>query len=367
MDTPVVDGLWFMPYTENWEPLIDTWRRGSQYYNLLVGIDWHRSWIFGDATGPMGCIGLQREPESLVARLGNVCLRRGTSFPVAVVKAVTAGAFAQGSVRVTTVATEGGLAEQALQQSGFRKLRIAGNKAWWAATSSGVTPHSVIVGSYNRPRYIRQALRSVLEQYGPNWQMIVTDDGSDAETLSAIREVIRDDPRCELLVWRGDVSKEERGMTAHVRAVQRINDAIPLCYGELVHYLPDDDYFAPERFLAFEGIFRRPEVHIAYGRLRYVDGDTVSSEDRFPGSPVNDPHCLLDHSQVVHRRSAFDRQPRWIDDINTIGYASDGVFYRALVQKGLGPIWPVDHLVSYKRRHAFNMLVTQHGSGGQRE
>lgn len=50
--------------------------------------------------------------------------------------------------------------------------------------------HSVILGSYNRPKLIRLALDSVFAQTVQDFEVIITDDGSNEETLSAILDRI---------------------------------------------------------------------------------------------------------------------------------------------------------------------------------
>lgn len=59
--------------------------------------------------------------------------------------------------------------------------------------------HTVILTSYNRPIYVKQAIGSVLQQTHADWELIIVDDGSNAETRSTIKTLIADDPRIFLL------------------------------------------------------------------------------------------------------------------------------------------------------------------------
>jgi hypothetical protein len=45
----------------------------------------------------------------------------------------------------------------------------------------------------------------------------------------------------------------------------------------------------------------------------------------------------------------------------------DGIFYKMLVEAGYGPIRPVNELVTFKRRHQFNMQKTTESSDERRE
>ena len=225
--------------------------------------------------------------------------------------------------------------------------------------------HSVIVGSYNRPTYVRKAIRSVMDQSYQHWQIIVTDDASNEETLGGIREEFGADTRCHLLVTPDRLPDGPRP-TGNVRAVDRINDAIPLVTGDIVHYLPDDDWFWPGRFEAFNEVFSDPGVMMACGGLRYADGVHLSPADGiYPGTDVLDPYCVLDQTQVAHRRECFTKVPRW--STTDIAYAADGLFYRHLCQAGYGPIRPSYAIVSVKRRHEFNLISVQTGATDRRE
>lgn len=223
--------------------------------------------------------------------------------------------------------------------------------------------HTVIVGSYNRPTYVREALRSVREQSYDRWQIIVTDDGSNDETLAAIREELGDDARCTLITQ--DRLPDGPRPGANVRAVERINDALPLVSGDIVHYLPDDDRFAPGRFEAFNAVFADPSVMVACGGMRYVDGAITSNAGIFPKADVRDPYCVLDQTQVAHRRECFAKVPRW--PLADIAYAADGVFYRELCRAGYGPIRAMPALVSLKRRHERMLSVEREQVTSTRE
>lgn len=221
--------------------------------------------------------------------------------------------------------------------------------------------HSVIVGSYNRPRLVSQAIVSVLEQTVQDFELIISDDGSNDETLSAIRALIDRDRRCRLLTVEHLDDALPRP-DCQRRAVRRINDAIKVLTGDLVHYLADDDLFAVNRFEVFDELFADPAVVVGYGRLLYVDASgTPTGETRY-FERVESPRRVLDQNQVVHRAEVFEQIPRWTEADH---YESDGAFFTALSR-----IWPfhgVDRVVGSKRLHALNMQDTMEHSTGKRE
>ena len=226
----------------------------------------------------------------------------------------------------------------------------------------GVRPkHSVIVGSYNRPRLIGLAIASVLEQTVQDFELIVSDDGSNDRTLSTIRKLTERDPRCRLLTVE-HVDDSLPRPDCHRRAVQRINDAIRVLRGSIVHYLADDDRFALDRFAIFDELFADPDVVVGYGRLVYIDGAGDPTGEARYFERVDDPFCVLDQNQVAHRRLVFERIPAWAEVDHL---ASDGEFFRAMRRVWL--FCGIDRVVGYKRLHGLNMQTTADQSTGRRE
>jgi len=207
---------------------------------------------------------------------------------------------------------------------------------------------------------VKQAILSVLGQTVGDFQLIISDDGSNDETQSVIRSAIRNDPRC-LFLTLGQQDDSHVRTDCLRRAVLRINDAIRLVRGEIIHYLADDDWYDPMRFSVFDELFMNPEVVVGYGRLTYVDGCGVpDGRTRYP-EQVLDPNGTLDQMQVVHRRKIFERIPEWNPD----AIPSDGCFLGNL--SGLWRFHGVDKVVAYKRMHPLNMGNTMAQSTGRRE
>jgi glycosyltransferase involved in cell wall biosynthesis len=223
--------------------------------------------------------------------------------------------------------------------------------------------HSVILVSYNRPRMIRRALTDLFRQTHGDWELFVADDGSDDVVVDTIKAMLSDDPRCRFL--EGEKSPDAVRTNCAVRAVNRINFAIPLVTGDIVHYLADDDFFDINRFALFEQLFADPTVMAGYGKLMYVDGaHNLTGPYRFIPGKCADPHCALDQGQMAHRRQCFERVPRWIPMEGD--YTSDGRFFRDIAH-AYGPLRAIDGLVHYKSIHPLTMGNTQHTTGPVRE
>ncbi|HEU4390527.1 MAG TPA: glycosyltransferase, partial [Blastocatellia bacterium] len=102
-------------------------------------------------------------------------------------------------------------------------------------SSSSDCTLSVIVPSYNRSRYLPDAIDSVLAQNVPDVQIIVVDDGSTDDTRETVR---RYGSRVEYIY------QDNRG-TAHAR-----NRGLALARGRYISFLDSDDVWLPGKFAA---------------------------------------------------------------------------------------------------------------------
>lgn len=95
---------------------------------------------------------------------------------------------------------------------------------------------SVVMPAYNKERYIEQAIRSVMNQTYPRWEMIVVDDGSSDATRDIVESLVKEDSRIRLVC-----NGENCGA-----AVSR-NRAFGMCQGSYVALLDSDDLWYPEK------------------------------------------------------------------------------------------------------------------------
>jgi spore maturation protein CgeD len=230
--------------------------------------------------------------------------------------------------------------------------------------------HSIIINSYNRPVYIKQALSSVSAQTNGDFEAIVADDGSNDETLHSINEAIKLDKRIRLLPCRDPNPSDDRSMCL-TRYAQRINDALEIIAGAIVHYLADDDWYGPERLAAFDELFSNEKFFLGYGRLIYIDKEGKDVGQRFPWGPwavegARIAHTILDHNQIAHRSEALKKVPRWpTDERVDMALSLDGHFMTELLK--FWNFMPIDRIVAYKRFHGLNLQWTGKGSTSKRE
>jgi Glycosyl transferase family 2 len=165
-----------------------------------------------------------------------------------------------------------------------------------------------IIPTFNRRKFLPEAIESVQRQTFQNWRLVVVGDGSGPETKAAVAPFL-DDPRITFL-W------QERAGSATAR-----NRAISETGAPLIAYLDDDNLWYPD-FLAraVACMATRPDVDVLYGAL-------VTEAHRLDGScilwtPFNRERLLggnfIDTSVIVHRRALVHRYGGWDPSVSRL-------------------------------------------------
>jgi RimJ/RimL family protein N-acetyltransferase len=223
------EGLWFDLLGPQWLNLTRAWRadpriRQQFHTDRELSYDEHMSWyetkyepdvdgqvvwVFGDeACGVIGHVSLYgADRDTGTVTFGRFYVGRadltGRGYGRRALRAVVDQAFAMGFERVTLdVKGTNERARRLYERSGFQTLGVlpGSDVVHMASAAPGAITHSVVVGSYNRPKYVAQTLRAIVTQSRPNWECVVSDDASNEETLSVIRSFTDVDPRFRLLI-----------------------------------------------------------------------------------------------------------------------------------------------------------------------
>jgi hypothetical protein len=156
---------------------------------------------------------------------------------------------------------------------------------------------SVVIPTHNRPREVRRAIRSALDQTAEVLEVIVVDDGSTPE-LSRLE--LGSDHRIRLM--RHEVS---RGVSA------ARNTAISAAEGEWIALLDDDDLWHREKLAGQLALAQRTGADFVSSSLLLVTPDGRVA-GRFPAPTPEDLHARLlsvnlvgGPSSVMVRRDLF--------------------------------------------------------------
>jgi len=124
---------------------------------------------------------------------------------------------------------------------------------------------SILTPTFNHGKYIQRCIESVLNQTYPQWEMIISDDGSTDETPNIVAGYR--DPR--ILYFR----TEHQGID-HLGEIY--NRALQESRGELILILEGDDYIPGYRLEIQKSAFKDDQVVLSHGRYAYVFDDRVA-------------------------------------------------------------------------------------------
>jgi glycosyltransferase involved in cell wall biosynthesis len=213
-----------------------------------------------------------------------------------------------------------------------------------------MTRVSIITPSYNQAAFLRQTLRSVLNQDHPELEYLVVDGGSSDGSIEIIKEHSR-----RLAWW---VSEPDSGQA------DAINKGFAHAHGEIAAWLNSDDFYLPGAVSAAVRVFEaHPEVVLVYGNMQAVDEtDSLINTLSYDQLTLEDLLCF----QIIGQPAAFMRRTA----VEAVGGLHTG-FHLLLDHQlwirlaRLGPILHVDQTWAAARYHAGAKNRAQAGNFGE--
>lgn len=124
---------------------------------------------------------------------------------------------------------------------------------------------SVAMASYNGMPYIREQIASIVDQLGPDDELVISDNGSTDGTLAFLGECAAEDPRLRLLRFDGD-----KGV------VPNFENAIRACRGNLLFLSDQDDIWLPGHMDRMTSLFDRdPGLMAVQANAEWMDGKGI--------------------------------------------------------------------------------------------
>ncbi len=158
---------------------------------------------------------------------------------------------------------------------------------------------SVVIATYNRASYVRQAINSVLSQTMQDFELIVVDDGSTDNTADALAD-FRDRIR---------YVRTENGGPASAR-----NAGMALANGKYICWLDSDDYFHPAKLaLQCAVLDRYPDIGMVYSNCSAFDDQGMWREFH-----------LQSYHEPAYRRGGITYD-KLFDDQQPISTLIDGI------------------------------------------
>jgi glycosyltransferase involved in cell wall biosynthesis len=151
---------------------------------------------------------------------------------------------------------------------------------------------AVVITCFNEGAWIEAAARSVLEQTLASRisEIVIVDDGSQAETLAVLDRLEALDPR--ITVYR------EKGN----RVAKSRNIGVSRTRADWIAFLDGDDFWAPDKLEAqVDCLRRRPELRFCYTGYWHFDNEGVD---------LAKPVGVVDHSEAKDPVLAYLRASR---------------------------------------------------------
>jgi glycosyltransferase involved in cell wall biosynthesis len=207
---------------------------------------------------------------------------------------------------------------------------------------------------FNGGEYLRQAIRSVLDQDYPSWELVIVDDGSTDATAQIVAET--SDPRIRYTY------QDNRGQTVS------LNRGLGLAQGEYITTLDADDWLPANSLSArCQVLEESPELGVVYGDGMYRDGEgneMLRFSEQMPAGISGDVYdtlivspfygtgaaVMLRRSLLDHYAIRYDEQIAWCQDWD--------IYIRLAAITGFG--FTPQNTINY-RIHSGGMTVTMPG------
>src|SRR5690348_13004759 len=125
---------------------------------------------------------------------------------------------------------------------------------------------SAAITTYNRARYLPEAIESILAQTIRDLEIVVVDDGSTDDTDAVVAPYL----------GRVRYVRQANGGRAAAR-----NAAVRLARGELIGFCDSDDRWLPDRLeRQLQALESWPEVGMVHGQVELVDDAGRALPDR---------------------------------------------------------------------------------------
>ena len=180
---------------------------------------------------------------------------------------------------------------------------------------------SIVTISYNQARFLKQAIRSVIDQDYPDIEYIVVDPGS----TDGSREIIERYRSCiSKIIFEPDAGPADG-----------LSKGFACATGDIYGYLNSDDYFEPDAFTRVARVFEaKPAVDVLCGAIRIVDGSGNARlrtliADKFNLKRYVAGVCVVGQQGTFFRRRAFERTGGFnLEQSNLLGWGTAGRLLR---------------------------------------
>lgn len=128
---------------------------------------------------------------------------------------------------------------------------------------------TTVIPTYRRPKLLRRAIDSVLDQTYPHFQVCVYDNASGDETAEVVAEYIQDDDRVSYIKHKKNIG----ACNNMIKGVESVNT-------DYYSLLNDDDFLLPDFYRnAMQAFERSPEAEFICSKT--ISADTINKKWNF--------------------------------------------------------------------------------------
>ncbi len=168
------------------------------------------------------------------------------------------------------------------------------------------TEISVILCTYNREKYLRNCINSVLDQTFKDWELVVVDDGSEDNTFEIVNDYIQKLPNIYYL-------KHQNRKPWYAR-----NSGIQASFGKYITFIDSDDLYKPNHLESrLEYMKAHPEVDLISGGIE-LEEDFLVMDYFNPSQTINVRECVSGGTFFGKRHVFFQ-----LKGFNNITYGED--------------------------------------------
>jgi teichuronic acid biosynthesis glycosyltransferase TuaG len=201
---------------------------------------------------------------------------------------------------------------------------------WTAELVSIVTP------AYKAARFVGDAIRSVIEQDYPRWEMLIVDDCSPDDTCERVEEWTRRDARVRL------IRQAKNGGPSAARNAGLANSS-----GRYVTFLDSDDYWTAGKLSRQLQFMRTTGAALSFTEFRRIseDGSRLGRRVSVPSRLKYSQ--LLGNTAIATSTVMIDRELTGVFSMRK-AYYDDFVLWLELLKKGNVALGLKEDLMRYR-------------------
>ncbi len=204
---------------------------------------------------------------------------------------------------------------------------------------------SVVLPCYNGERYLREAVKSIMDQTFTDWELIIVDDWSSDTTPNIIRELVKEDKRIK------SIRNSE-----NLKLPRALNAGFEIARGRYLTWMSDDNLYENR---AFARMYQELEE---YGDISMVCADMliIDSEGKVLGSSVtyDDKKFWRDNRVglcVLYRREVYETIGGFDPDL----FLVEDYDYWARIRSAFGYIQRIPEILYRYRIHDSTLTNTR--------